>query len=193
MTHGNRDRTGWTAALLACLAAGSLAGCAQQGPLMSRRTTLGSLKTSVGHLELENSRLKTEVAGLKQENRRLGDRLVQEEEQNGELAARLDDARYLLNERGLGGDETDRPGADPLDTIPTRPVGRARRKPPVARIPARTEPAPEDDYWNGPSFNSGRREASPRDNTQSRRDELDSAWLPVARGSTAPRGARIVR
>lgn len=195
-----------TAALLLPLLAGALAGCAQQGPLLSRRTTMGSLKASVSHLELENSKLRTEVAGLKQENRQLDERLVQEEAANGDLAARLDDARTLLTQRGWGEAEDDPSGrraSDPFDSgSTTRPVARPRqRKPPVARIPGRAEiPPPDFDDADpfGASPPAPRRPAGrDRDlfqDAQSRREaDSDATWLPVARGNRGPIGARVIR
>ena len=38
-------------------AASLLAGCAQPGPILSRLTTIGTLKTSLSHLEFENQQL----------------------------------------------------------------------------------------------------------------------------------------
>ena len=76
--------------IIACLAS---SGCAQSGnSFLARRTTVGSLKTGLSHLEFENNQLKSKVAELKSINRDAEDRLVQEESANGELKARLDNA-----------------------------------------------------------------------------------------------------
>ena len=56
-----------------------LAGCAQPGPILSRFTTIGTLKTSLSHLEFENQQLRSKVATLESENREIENRLVQEE------------------------------------------------------------------------------------------------------------------
>src|SRR5690348_418427 len=77
-----------------------LAGCAQTGTTFPRRTSMGTLKTSLSHLEYENQQLRREVAQLKTDTRDIEDRLVQEEAHNGELKATLDDARHLLSQRG---------------------------------------------------------------------------------------------
>ena len=62
------------------------------------------MKTTISHLQFENEQLKTEVAKLKEESRSFEDRLVQEQVHNGDLAARLDDARNLLRDRGIEND-----------------------------------------------------------------------------------------
>src|ERR1700722_6815097 len=83
------------------LAATSLVvGCAQPGPLFSRYTTIGTLKTGLSHLEFENQQLRSKVATLESENRDVENRLVQEEAANGELHARLDDARDVITQAG---------------------------------------------------------------------------------------------
>ena len=78
----------------------SLSGCSQSRPMLSQRTSVGSLKTGLSQLEFQNQQLRQQVANLKADNRRIEDQLVQEETANGELSARLDDARNLLGRRG---------------------------------------------------------------------------------------------
>jgi hypothetical protein len=173
-----------------CLFA-TLSGCAQSGPLISQRTSMGTLKTSLSHMEYENQQLRREVASLKAETRQVEDRLVQEESVNGELSARLDDARTLLSRRSLGaGDEADSSTLDPGPgtsgrTLPAGRSNKKRRKPPFAQIPGRIdslppvdEPRNDRDAWDTPID---------RDNLgpQSRRDDK-TLWLPVASGATAP-------
>src|SRR4051794_28361793 len=94
----------------AALALATVGGCAQPGPLLSQRTTVGSLKASLSHLEYENRQLRGEVAALKDENREIENRLVQEEAHNGDISARLDDARTLLGNRGPAGNDALDPG-----------------------------------------------------------------------------------
>src|SRR5205823_4629775 len=134
--------------LLACL--GLLAGCAQSGPMAVRRTTVGTLKTSVSHLEYENEQLRREVAGLQAENREIEDRLAQEEAANGGLTAQLDDVPE--GQTGvLDPEEPSRPKPRALPSPRTTPAGRKGRaphKPPFAQIPGRIDPIdpqePED-------------------------------------------------
>ncbi len=140
------------AALAVSLLAGltTLSGCSGQSSFLSGGPTRGQLKTSVAHLEYENSQMKNDLAKLRRENRAMEDRLVQEEQDNGELAARLDDARNLLRERGP--DAVERADAGPdgsrafaegnrgARTLPAGQSNRKRRKPPVARIPGQFTP-----------------------------------------------------
>lgn len=171
---------------------GSLSGCAQNGPILSRRTTLGTLKSSVSHLEFENEQLHREIVQLKADNRQIEDRLVQEETTNGELSARLDDARYALAKQGIDTGEGEAASTaagvrqDPGEAPTTLPAGRSsrRRKPPVTQIPGRIENAPgsdepEDDATLAPR--TGKRDEigdqSSRSNTHH--------WLPVAKGTSA--------
>src|SRR4051794_40032149 len=82
-------------------ATGFATGCSSQtGSTFPRRTSFGTLKTSLSHLEFENEQLRKEVAKLKTDTREIEDRLVQEESDNGDLKARLDDARHLLGQKG---------------------------------------------------------------------------------------------
>jgi outer membrane murein-binding lipoprotein Lpp len=166
-------------------------GCASQGPLLSRQTTLGTLKTSVSHLEYENEQLKRELAEAKTENQRITRRLDQEEAANGELTARLDDARNLISRQGtdsegLAGSTRPLPGPEPADPRPTlTPAGRRPNKPPFAQIRGRIDiPPPPDEEplevpdaddrgaFLGPQGRPGRTAPSP--------------WLPVARGLGRP-------
>src|SRR5579875_1682187 len=133
-----------------------LSGCSGRSTFLSGGPTMGQMKTSLAHLEYENAQMKRDLAKLRRENRQMEDRLVQQEQDNGELAARLDDARNLLRERGLEPDEQTASGRDGMrgdagtgGTARTLPAGqstRKRRKPPVARIPGPFSPAtPEPD------------------------------------------------
>lgn len=163
-----------------------LLGCAGPSPFLARRTTIGTLKTSVSQLEFEKEQLAKDVAGLKAENHRLTNRLGQEEVANGELTARLDDARVLLRSRGYDTDALAAPTrsstepAEPRRTAPVRRQQRPGRKPPFARIPGYVEPSPpadpaegEGDPLDAPS--------APHDDPgpQSRRERL-SQWHRVA-------------
>jgi hypothetical protein len=167
-------RSCWTTLLLLCVS-----GCAQSGPLLTQGTTVGSLKTSLSHLEYENQQLKREVATLKAENRDVEGRLVQEESANGELTARLDDARDLLRGRGASNDEI---GGGPK-TLPAGQSSRKKRKPPFARIPGEIDPIPALDGETEP---------------QSMRDADDppsqlgrtNVWLPVVGGLLDPMPSR---
>lgn len=166
------------------------AGCAQSSPLLSRGTTVGTLKTSVSHLQFENDQLRRKVASLESDNRQIEQRLVQEETANGELTARLDDARALLGQRGLGqADEgVSEPGSAAIRRmLPTGQSSRKRRKPPFAKIPGQLDalaPAEESDSaapWG--SRKSGRRGEAGGLGDQSRLDGF-SSWLPVAHDIT---------
>lgn len=180
------------------------AGCAQPGPLLSQRTTVGTLKASVSRLEYENQQMQTRIKGLQADNRGLEDRLVQEESHNGELSARLDDARNVLSRRGF---ESDRDAAfDPVridaERPPARtlPAGRSNspaRKPPFARIPGIVDPAPPpsrpldrdsglDPFPESPSARSRWRGEEPPQSSQ--RDTR--VWLPIAVGTSDPSETR---
>ena len=137
--------------LLSCGFLTALAGCSGRSSFLSGGPSVGQLKTSLSHLEYENSQLKRSVAKLEQENRTIEERLVKEQLDNGELIARLDDARNLL--RGRGKDQSELAGTRPDERRSaseessgprTLPAGRAtpkRRKLPVARIPGQIDPA----------------------------------------------------
>jgi hypothetical protein len=157
-------------------------GCAGQSRLLGSRTTVGSLRTSVSHLQHENDQLRRQVADLKSETRTLEDQLVQEEARNGDLAARLDDARHALRGHAADGSSS---SLDPEPDDPpqrTRPAGRTTRKPrkpPFARIPGPgpVEQPPPDDTPGAP-VKDLRSDAGALRGT--------GGWLPIARGSTMP-------
>ncbi len=170
-------------------ASGLMAGCAQSGPFTTYRTSMGTLKASVSHLESANDQLRQEVDNLKAENREIENRLVQEESVNGDLSARLDDAKDLLRRRGFDPGESrastaPRDRDEPSNPGPTRPAGqsvRKRRKPPFVQIPGQLDPTPpaadgEDDQATPPRDPFG---------SQSRFED-PNRWLPVARGISEP-------
>jgi hypothetical protein len=165
--------------------------------------TVGQLKTSLSHVELENEQLKKKMARLERENRSIENRLVQEQIDNGNLTARLDDARNLLRDRGIEpdvklgsrarGEGNDESAPDDTErrtrTLPAaRPV-RQRRKAPFARIPGPGKAAPEDtDEPDAPAGPSERRDAK-KDRTSPLKDDDPDRhsfrsgplrWLPVA-------------
>jgi hypothetical protein len=165
---------------------------------------VGQLKTSLSHLELENEQLKRQVAKLEQDGRGLEDRLVQEQMDNGDLAARLDDARNLLRDRGLDADTRlgshrserksqgfsagDDDGDAGRRTLPAAQSSRKRRKPPFARIPGSLQDLPTSQEDDEADSAQGSRE-SPSGSRRSRfGDDLDHraartrqrAWNPVA-------------
>lgn len=173
--HNPRRRVGKAGAV--ALAVLTMApGCAQQGPLMSRYTTIGSLKANVAQLESEKDRLQRERNELQVENRRIQDQLVQAETTNDDLITRLDNARNLI--RSQGGDFTAaHPDLDPTPLV--APAARSRRRPrksPVTQvpgIPSFPEPDPDRDHYDG---------FEPLDDDPQARRGGDSPWLPVARG-----------
>jgi hypothetical protein len=164
--------------------------------MFSRVTTLGSLKTSVSHLEFENGQLKRELAKVQTENREIEDRLVQEEHSNDDLKSRLDDARNLLTRRGYDPDGASAasrleggPGdSSPTPTLPAGQSSKKRRKPPVARIPGMIDTDPPADSKNEKSDNLFDEPTNPgRDvfGPQGRNDDLER-WLPIAQAPSAP-------
>lgn len=166
----------------------ALSGCASPGPMMSRHGTIGNLKTSLAQLETDNQNLKREVAQLKADNTRIEDDLVQAEAARGELAARLDDAKELITRQG--GDTTalgrgKKGTADDEIPPPVRTINRSsRRPPPAASIPRPRAADPDDNVLDpgpSPSANRRSRDVGP----QSRLDDGDGRWLPVARGRSA--------
>jgi hypothetical protein len=162
------------------------AGCAQPGPILSRYTTIGTLKTSLSHLEFENQQLRSKVAALESDNREIENRLVQEEAVNGDLSARLDDARNTLTQNGSnwgGSASTTNPGGSPARTLPAGRSNRSPRKPPYARIPSRSSSATSLDDFND-EFNRPTFPSADTLGPQSMRDD-DSQWLPIARGTAA--------
>jgi hypothetical protein len=185
--------TGPTARLaLVLTATGLVAGCSQTDNLLPNRTTLGTLKTSVSQLEYQNEQLRRETAQLRTENRDFEDRLVQEELANEDLRTRLDDARYLLSQRGvdLGGDETSGSGRGHESesrprTLPAGQSNRKRRKAPFAQIPGRIDEAPPADPADEqPSIAPGSSTHDPF-GPQSRNEDMER-WLPIAHGTSAP-------
>jgi hypothetical protein len=169
-----------------------LTGCSQPGAPFPRRRSVGSLKTSLSHLEFENQQLRREVAQLKTDSRDVEDRLVQEETENGTLKAKLDDARHLLSQRGYdfggeqpsalgrGGDRSDSP-----NTVPAGQSTRKRRKPPFTRIPGRIEAVPPADPDDDEHVIAPRTRARDDLGAQDVVNDPDH-WLPIARGSSAP-------
>ena len=176
--------------IIACLAS---SGCAQSGnSFLARRTTVGSLKTGLSHLEFENNQLKSKVAELKSINRDAEDRLVQEESANGELKARLDNARTLLSQRGQLDGGTATVSNSSIDPVPaespkTLRAGRSskpKRKPPFARIGGIIEPLPDDEQdapLDLPTTNKRRGDSD----DQSRSGDI-TKWLPISRGVMEP-------
>ncbi len=179
----------WPAACLLL----TLTGCTQSGGLRAPGTGVGSLKTSVSHLEYENQQLRREVATLKDDNRRIENRLVQEETANGDLSARLDDARSLLTRRGLDGDTSETLDPGPAAPRRTLPAGRSNRKPrktPFAQIPGRVDVLPPaDDSATAPGWS---RPTDPPSDDPGPTSSLDrpAVWLPVARGTIEPMPSR---
>jgi hypothetical protein len=156
---------------------------------------VGQLKTSVSHLQFENEQLKTELAKLKDEQRAAEDRLVQEQIHNGDLAARLDDARNLLRDRGLDLDE----GGSQARTLPAGRKTHKPRKPPAAQIGGDLNdlPAASDEQDQGNpsvSFRSSvpapRRRIFPDDPPSSSSSDDQLRWQPVATGPAAQAAPR---
>jgi len=189
--------------MISCVGLGVFCGCSGQNTFLTGGPTVGQLKTSLSHLEFENEQLKRSVAKIEQESRGLEDRLVQEQVDNGDLAARLDDARNLLRDRGVDADtrlgshrsegksqgysagDDDEAGAR---TLPAAQSSRKRRKPPFARIPGRLEDLPKSqDDDQSDSAQGGRTSQSDRRRSRAG-DDLDHhasrtsqrTWLPVA-------------
>jgi hypothetical protein len=186
-----------------CLNVAGLCGCSGQGTFLTGGPSVGQLKTSLSHLELENEQLKQKVAKLEQDSRGLEDRLVQEQIDNGDLAARLDDARNLLRDRGVDVDtrlgsrrsegrskeySSDDDDAS-VHTLPASQSSRKRRKPPFARIPGRVDEMPKsrdgeeqsDSAESGrPSPSSSRRSRSAADADSHALRSSQRGWLPVA-------------
>lgn len=178
-----------------------LAGCAGTDSVLTRRTTVGALKSSVSHLEQENQKLRTQMATLESENREIEDRLVLEEEDNGMLKARLNDARHELGQRGgfVGEDETSTANRDDgwekSDSAKTIPAGRPTRKgrkAPFAKIPSKS--AESDDESSNPDDLLGLPRTHNRDDPgpQGMRDD-DDRWLPVAQGTSESTSTKKVR
>ncbi|MFO0890793.1 MAG: cell division protein ZapB [Isosphaeraceae bacterium] len=184
-----------------------VAGCAQKGQLLGGGSSNG-MKTTLSHLQFENEQLKTEMAKLKEENRSMEDRLVQEQLHSGDLAARLDNARNLLRDRGTDSEtrvgsrtrseltDTDDELARPR-TLPAGRTSRKPRKPPAAAIPgeldANLPSAPDDESdesgtisFRTPGSASSRPQLS--ENPGQAPGDRDDAfvWQPVAQGDSSP-------
>ncbi len=156
-----------------------LLGCAQTSPMFGGRTKVGTLKTSVSHLEYQNEQMRREIAQLKSENRQIEDEMAQVEAHNGELTARLDDARNVISRDG------DEPPDGPPRTLPAGRSSRTRRKPPFARIPGRIDAIPPVDSADNPPddpFDSPSSRNSDSFGPQGRLEDRDR-WLPIARGT----------
>jgi hypothetical protein len=181
----------------------SVAGCAGRESILTGGSSVGQLKTTLSHLQFENEQLKTKVAQLEEEHRTVEDRLVQEQIHNGDLAARLDDARNLLRDRGLEADT--RMGARGRDSRPigsdedrgrvrTLPAGRTTkkpRKPPAASIRGDLDQLPsasehESENAGTISFRSRgtpfHRPTFPDDPADFRFNDDQLRWQPVATG-----------
>ncbi len=178
----------------------AVAGCSGQKPFQN--SSSASMKTTLSHLQFENEQLRTEVAKLKEENRSIEDRLVQEQLHTGDLAARLDNARNLLRDRGIDGETrlgSRSEASDPDDDLSrprALPAGRSTRKPrkpPTASIPSEQEAklprAREGDEGDGGTISfkapgsAPPRSRSREDSVVKVEDEDDSfVWQPVAQG-----------
>jgi len=170
--------------LLAAASLPCLGGCSGPNSLLASPTTVGSLRTSVSHLQHQNEQLKRQVADLKADTHNLEDQLVQEEARNGDLAARLDDARHAL--RGRGGDTSSSsvdhgPVDPPQRTLPAGQSSRKKRKAPFAQIPGPVD-APTPGEQEGAPVKDLRQD---KFGPQSSRSQ-GSGWLPVARGPMTP-------
>ena len=177
--------------MVLCLLA-AVSGCAEPGPLLSRRTTVGTLKTSVSHLQFENEQLRKQLASVESDSRQIEERLVQEEAANGELTARLDDARSLLSQRGVGpGDDTFASGsAATRNTLPAARSTRRRRKPPFAQIPGRLDTLVPENEQDDADFGASPGASGPGGLGPQSRLDRPRTWLPVAGDLTDPPAAR---
>jgi hypothetical protein len=172
-------RPTWKVAFLTA-AAPLLLGCAQSSPMFGGRTKVGTLKTSLSHLEYQNEQMRKEIAQLKSENRQIEDQMAQVEAENGELTARLDDARNVLRQNG------EEPQDSPSKTLPAGRSNRTRRKPPFARIPGRIDPIPPgepDENLPIDPFDAPSTRKSDEFGPQGRVEDHDH-WLPIARGTS---------
>jgi hypothetical protein len=179
MTLGRPIRS-WIAFPLAVLAAGCAGTGSNSSGLLSRPAMVSSLKTSLSNMEYENRQLKNQVARLDADNREIENELLQEKSANGELSARLDDARSLLSQRGLGEAESLE-----LGTARTHPAGQSNKKPrtpPFARIPGRIDPVTPDD--NEPSSSSSVRPGEDLGTSSFHAGPIQ--WYPIADGSKEP-------
>ncbi len=168
--------------------AGLAAGCQGTGPILSRQTTVGTLKTSVSQLEFRNDQLEKQVTELKSENRHYEDRLVQEQTEADNLATQLDDMKGRSGQKDgpvdLRTGSRSRAVDDPAEETPQPKARRSngRRKPPAVSIPGRIEPARDPD-------DVGLSDDPPtRSRVASARRPREERWLPVARGLGARQG-----
>ncbi len=171
-------RPSWKIAFLSAVAP-VLLGCAQSGSMFGGRTKVGTLKTSVSHLEYQNEQMRKEIALLKSENRQIEDQMAQVEAHNGGLTARLDDARNVIRRSG------DEPQDAPSKTLPAGRSSRTRRKPPFARIPGRIDPLPPGETADDLSVDPFHTPSSRKPDEfgpQGRLEDRDR-WLPIARGT----------
>lgn len=182
MTLGRPIRS-WIAFPLAVLASGCAGTGSNSSGLLSRPAMVSSLKTSLSNMEYENRQLKNQVAKLDADNREIENELLQEKSANGDLSARLDDARSLLSQRGLGDAESLE-----LGTARTHPAGQSSkkpRKPPFARIPGRIDPVTPDE--NESSSSSSVRPGEDLGTSSFHAGPLQ--WYPIADGSKEPPAA----
>jgi outer membrane murein-binding lipoprotein Lpp len=173
------SRPSWKIAILTA-AASLLLGCAQSGPMFGGGTKVGTLKTSLSHLEYQNEQMRKEIALLKSENRRIEDQMAQVEAENGELTARLDDARNVMRQNG------DSPQDAPPKTLPAGRSSKPLRKPPFAQIPGRIDPIPPgepDENLPIDPFDVPSTRQSDEFGPQGRVEDHDH-WLPIARGTS---------
>ena len=182
----------WHNHWIIAIASLAASGCAQTGDsFFARRTTVGSLKTGLSHLEFENDQLKSKVAELKSINREVEDRLVQEESAIGELQARLENARSLLSDRGRLDNRSEKITDSSIDPLPPEPpktlrAGRPskpKRKTPFARIGGTVEPLPDDEQDAPVDLPASPRKPRPDSDDQSNSSAGDiTKWLPISRG-----------
>lgn len=159
---------------------------------------MGQMKTTLAHLEYENAQMKRDVAKLRRENREMEDRLVQQEQDNGELAARLDDARNLIRDRGLdSGERAAARGPSDVDGgVKISPAGQSskkKRRQPVARIPGQFSPAEpgrdaEDGDLQAPSSGTDEGTGLNIDDESEKHTYSPGSghWSPIASGNPDP-------
>jgi hypothetical protein len=174
-------RTPWLAFVLAALSP----GCAGTGSssLLSPPATVSSLKTNLSHMEYENRQLKSQLSRLDADNREIENELVQEKSANGELSARLDDARTLLSQRGLNGDNGLDLGTGAGKMLPAGQSNKKRRKPPFAQIPGRIDPVPADEDGDQTSSDPKSRDGLGAQSRNGGGGGGTLQWFPVADGS----------
>ena len=189
--------------LLLLMSVASMSGCAGKDNFLTGSSSPGQLKATLSHLQFENEQLKTKVAQLEEEHRTVEDRLVQEQIHNGDLAARLDDARNLLRDRGVEADTrmgARSRGSRAIDSdenrtgVRTLPAGRTTRKPrkpPAASIRGDLDDlpaAPEHESENPGTISyrsssiPSHRPRFPDDPVEFGPDDDHLRWQPVATG-----------